>query len=82
MIEKFLKEFAKLIVENPDAVRVETNEVDETFSEITIYVDKADTGKIIGKDGKVVNAIKTLIAACKAKSGKSYRINIKPDDES
>ncbi|MDR1007799.1 MAG: KH domain-containing protein [Campylobacteraceae bacterium] len=82
MIDKFLEEFAKLIVENTDAVRVETNEIDETFSEITIYVDKADTGKVIGKDGKVINAVKTLIAACKAKSGKSYRINIKPNNES
>jgi predicted RNA-binding protein YlqC (UPF0109 family) len=82
MIDKFLKEFVKLIVENTDAVQVETNKVDETFSEITIYVDKADTGKVIGKDGKVINAVKTLIAACKAKSGKSYRINIKPNDES
>ncbi|MDR0761481.1 MAG: KH domain-containing protein [Campylobacteraceae bacterium] len=82
MIDKFLKEFVKLIVENADAVRVEANEIDETFSEITIYVDKADTGKVIGKDGKVINAVKTLIAACKAKSGKSYRINIKPNDES
>ncbi|MDR1460675.1 MAG: KH domain-containing protein [Campylobacteraceae bacterium] len=81
MIDIFLKEFAKLIVENPDSVRVETNEVDSTFSEVTIYVDKADTGKIIGKDGKVINAIKTVIAACKAKSGKSYRINIKSDNE-
>ncbi|MDR2635788.1 MAG: KH domain-containing protein [Campylobacteraceae bacterium] len=81
MIDNFLKEFAKLIVENPDSVRVEANEIDKTFSEITIYVDKVDTGKVIGKDGKVINAIKTVIAACKAKSGKSYRINIKSNDE-
>ncbi|MDR3346181.1 MAG: KH domain-containing protein [Campylobacteraceae bacterium] len=81
MIDIFLKEFAKLIVEKPELVRVVTNEVDETFSEVTIYVDKADTGKVIGKDGKVINAIKTVIAACKAKSGKSYRINIKSNDE-
>ncbi|MDR0666587.1 MAG: KH domain-containing protein [Campylobacteraceae bacterium] len=82
MIDKFLKEFVKLIVENSEAVRVEMSEIDETFSEIIIYVDKVDTGRVIGKDGKVINAVKTLIAACKAKSGKSYRINIKPNDES
>ncbi|MDR2789969.1 MAG: KH domain-containing protein [Campylobacteraceae bacterium] len=81
MVEQFLKEFTKLIVENPQSVRIKTDEIDATFSEITIYVDKIDTGKIIGKDGKVINAIKTVIAACKAKSGKSYRINIKPNDE-
>ncbi|MDR0579516.1 MAG: KH domain-containing protein [Campylobacteraceae bacterium] len=81
MIDTFLKEFAKLIVENPHNVRIKIDEIDGTFSEITVYVDRADTGKIIGKDGKVINAIKTVIAACKAKSGKSYRINVKPNDE-
>jgi predicted RNA-binding protein YlqC (UPF0109 family) len=81
MINTFLEEFAKLIVENPNSVRVETNKVDDSFSEITIYVDRTDTGKIIGKNGKVINAIKTVIAACKAKDGKSYRINVKSDNE-
>ncbi|MDR2341996.1 MAG: KH domain-containing protein [Campylobacteraceae bacterium] len=81
MIDTFLKEFAKLIVENPHSVRIKIDEIDDTFSEITVYVDRADTGKIIGKDGKVINAIKTVVAACKAKSGKSYRINVKPNDE-
>ncbi|MFV0481296.1 MAG: KH domain-containing protein [Campylobacteraceae bacterium] len=81
MIDSFLREFAKLIVSNPENIKVVKNDVDENFSEVTLYVDKADTGKLIGKDGKMINAIKTVISGCKAKNGKSYRITIKSFDE-
>ncbi len=81
MIEKFLEEFAKLVVDRPDLVRVERNDIDETFCEVTIYADKVDTGKLIGKDGKMINSLKTLISGCKAKDGKSYRVTVKANDE-
>lgn len=81
MVDQFLKEFAKLIVSNPDSVRVEQIEIDKDFNEIVVYADKADTGKLIGKDGKMINAIKTIIAGCRAKTEKSYRVTIKSNDE-
>ncbi|MDD4506024.1 MAG: KH domain-containing protein [Sulfurospirillaceae bacterium] len=81
MIDKFLEEFAKLLVDNPSGVRVERSDVDETFCEVVIYADKVDTGKLIGKDGKMINSLKTLISGCKAKDGKSYRVTVKANDE-
>ena len=81
MVDQFLKEFAKLIVSNPDNVRVEQIEIDKDFSEIILYADKVDTGKLIGKDGKMINAIKTIIAGCRAKTEKSYKVTIKSNDE-
>ncbi len=81
MIDQFLYEFAKLLVDNPDSVKVKRVDVDDTFCEITILADKSDTGKLIGKDGKMINSIKTLISGCKAKDGKSYRITVKAHDE-
>ena len=81
MVDKFLEEFAKLIVNSPEHVRVERVDVDDTFSEIVIYADKVDTGKLIGKDGKMINSIKTVIAGCKAKDGRSYRVTVKANDE-
>lgn len=81
MVDQFLKEFALLIVDNPQNVTVERIDVDESFSEIIIYANKGDTGKLIGKDGKMINSIKTVIAACKAKDGKSYRITVKANEE-
>ncbi len=81
MVHEFLETFAKLIVDNPDNVNVEKIDVDETFSEIIIRADKGDTGKLIGKDGKMINSIKTVISGCKAKNGKSYRITVKANEE-
>jgi predicted RNA-binding protein YlqC (UPF0109 family) len=81
MIDKFLEDFAKLLVDKPELVRVEKNDIDETFCEVVIYADKVDTGKLIGKDGKMINSLKTLISGCKAKDGKSYRVTVKANDE-
>jgi predicted RNA-binding protein YlqC (UPF0109 family) len=81
MIDKFLEDFAKLLVDKPELVKVEKNDIDETFCEVVIYADKVDTGKLIGKDGKMINSLKTLISGCKAKDGKSYRVTVKANDE-
>lgn len=81
MIQNFLETFAKLIVDNKEHIKVEKIDIDEGFCEIVIYADKGDTGKLIGKDGKMINSIKTVISGCKAKDAKSYRITVKANDE-
>ena len=81
MIDKFLGEFAKLIAANPDSIRTEKKEVDPTFCEIIIYADKEDTGRLIGKNGKMINSLKTLISGCKAKDGVSYRVTVRANEE-
>ena len=68
-----------LIADYPDYVRTEKN-VSEEFTEIIIYADKADTGKLIGKDGKMINAIKTVILGYKAKDPTLYKITVKATD--
>ena len=75
MIADFVAQFAKLIASNPDDVRVEVQEGDE-ITEILLYANQADIGKLIGKEGKMIGAIKTVISGCKAKDGISYRINV------
>ena len=75
MISDFVASFAKLIVSNPEDIRVEVNEGDEV-TEIVLYANQSDIGKLIGKEGKMIGAIKTVISGCKAKDGVSYRINV------
>ena len=77
MIADFVAQFAKLIATHPDDVRVEMQEGDEV-TEIVLYANQEDIGKLIGKSGKMIGAIKTVISGCKAKDGKSYRINVEP----
>ena len=80
MIKDFLISYAKLLVNHPDDISVVIEPMSEEFDEITIYANSADVGKLIGKDGKMINSIKTVISGCKAKGGKSYRVNVKPND--
>jgi predicted RNA-binding protein YlqC (UPF0109 family) len=75
MIADFVAEFAKLIAVYPEDIRVEVNEGDE-ITEIILFANQADIGKLIGKSGKMIGAIKTVISGCKAKDGVSYRINV------
>jgi len=75
MIADFVAQFARLIASYPDDIRVEMQESDE-ITEIVLYANQADIGKLIGKEGKRIGAIKTLISGCKAKDGVSYRINV------
>ncbi len=75
MISEFVAQFAKLIATYPDDIRVQTKEGDE-ITEIVLFANPADIGKLIGKEGKMIGAIKTVISGCKAKDGMSYRINV------
>ncbi len=77
MVEDFIKEFTLLLVSKPEVVKIEHNRVDDSFSEITIYADKSDTGKLIGKEGKMINSLKTVISGCKAKDNRSYKVMVK-----
>jgi predicted RNA-binding protein YlqC (UPF0109 family) len=81
MVDAFILEFAKLIADKPELVTVQRVDVDEGFSEITVRADKGDTGKLIGKDGKMISSLKTIISGCKAKEGRAYRVMIKSNDE-
>ena len=75
MIADFVAQFARLIASNPDDIRVEVKDGDEII-QIVLYANQADIGKLIGKEGKMIAAIKTVISGCKAKDGMSYRINV------
>jgi predicted RNA-binding protein YlqC (UPF0109 family) len=75
MISEFVANFAKLIASKPEDVRVKVKEGDEV-TEILLFANQADIGKLIGKEGKTIGAIKTVISGCKAKDGISYRINV------
>ncbi len=80
MIQEFISSYAKLLVKNPDDIKVEITPIDEGFDEITIYAANEDVGKLIGREGRMINSIKTVISGCKAKGGKNYRVNVKSSD--
>jgi predicted RNA-binding protein YlqC (UPF0109 family) len=78
MVRDFILSYARLVATHPEALRIEVEPMDEHGDEITLYADPSDVGKLIGKEGRMINAVKTVISGCKAKGGKSYRVNVKP----
>jgi len=56
------------LVDEPEAVQViETTEEGGTFN-YEVHVAPQDTGKVIGKQGKIANAIRTVVKAAAAKA--------------
>ena len=76
MITQFIENYAKLIVGVPEDVTVKKEIIDDNFAEITIVVNSIDIGKLIGKNGNMINALKTIANGCKAKDGISYKIQV------
>ena len=67
-MQKLLEDIVKAIVDKPDEVSVNVNESDNTvIYELT--VGEGDLGKVIGKKGKNINAIRTILSASNAKDG-------------
>ncbi len=63
------------LVEDKAAVQI-TSEVTEGTETVTIKVAEKDIGKVIGKQGKIATAIRTLAKAVGIKEGKRYNIEI------
>lgn len=77
MVEDFLNKYIKKIVQFPDSIQIEKTMSANNLCEIVILAKGSDVGRLIGKDGKMINAIKTFISAYKAKDGISYKLTIK-----
>ncbi len=80
MVVDFVEEFAKLLSFEPEKIKSEVIP-HEDFDEIVIWAKKADVGRIIGKEGSMVRALKTVIDGCRAKENKNYKITVKIIDE-
>ena len=63
------------LVDEKSAVNVTTDNGDEVET-VTINVAEKDVGKVIGKQGKIAMAIRTLAKAVGMRQGKRYNIEI------
>jgi len=66
-MKEFVEYLVKQLVDNPDKVIIEENTPNENTIEINIKVDKDDIGKVIGKHGNNINAMRILVTAVGAK---------------
>lgn len=73
----FLEYVVKALVDNPDAVAI-TRSVDEMGVLLTLTVAADDMGKIIGREGNIAKAIRTLLRVVGMKH--NARVNLKVNE--
>ena len=71
-----LEYVAKAIVDEPESVEVEVGEGRNGGVELRLHVAPDDMGKVIGKRGRVAQAIRTVVRAAGAKDGVDAQVDI------
>jgi predicted RNA-binding protein YlqC (UPF0109 family) len=77
-VKEFLEYVARSLVDKPDAVWVEVDEEDDE-TVLTLGVDQEDMGRVIGRDGRIANAIRSLLRVMAAKDGRHVELEIVSD---
>jgi predicted RNA-binding protein YlqC (UPF0109 family) len=78
-MKEFLEYVAKSLVDNPDAVQVDVEEDADEVS-LVLNVDQADMGRVIGRDGRIANAIRSLLRVMGARDGRHVELEIVTDE--
>ena len=74
-MKDLLEYLAKALVDNPDDVRVEVIEGERSVI-LQLRVHPDDVGKVIGKQGRIAQALRTLVKAAAPKQGKNAIVEI------
>ncbi|CAN5150361.1 KH domain-containing protein [soil metagenome] len=79
-MKEFLEYVAKSLVDKPDAVWIEVDDdADQTV--LTLGVDSDDMGRVIGRDGRIANAIRSLLRVMATRDGRHVELEIVSDAE-
>jgi uncharacterized protein len=72
---ELLEYLARSLVDNADEVRVTATETEQALV-LELSVAKADIGKVIGKQGRIARALRTIVKASAVKNGKRAVVEI------
>jgi len=71
-----LAELARRLVDEPDAVRVEQVEGEDGSLVLRLHVAEADVGKVIGRQGRIARALRTVVRAGGPNAGRRLQLDI------
>jgi predicted RNA-binding protein YlqC (UPF0109 family) len=74
-VKELVEYIARSLVDNPDQVSVDLNQRGSTIR-IRLKVAQEDMGRIIGRRGRVANAIRTLLRVTAAREGQDVILDI------
>jgi predicted RNA-binding protein YlqC (UPF0109 family) len=78
-VKEFLEYVARSLVDSPDEVRVEMEEDGDEVA-LLLHVEQADMGRVIGRDGRIANAIRSLLRVMGTRDGRHVELEIETDE--
>jgi len=75
-VADLLAELARRLVDEPDAVRVEEVEGEDGTLLLRLHVAEADVGKVIGRQGRIARALRTIVRAGGPNAGRRLQLEI------
>ena len=77
-LEKLTDFLARSLVDDPESVEVSSTEPDESRVDLEIRVAQEDMGKVIGRQGRTIRAIRNVVKAASVKAEKRVSVEV-PD---
>ncbi len=74
-MEELVRFIAKSLVDAPDEVTVDSREEGDTIV-LSLSVRQSDMGKVIGRQGRIAKAIRTVVKAASVREDKKYMVDI------
>ncbi len=74
-MKELLEFLARSLVDDPDAVRVDAAEEDDALV-LRLHVAPADVGKVIGRQGRIVRALRTVVRAAGVRENRRVLLEI------
>lgn len=75
-MKELLEYLARALVDQPDAVSVEPFEEEDGTLVLELHVAEGDAGKVIGRGGRTIAALRTVMRACSARQGRRIVVDV------
>jgi predicted RNA-binding protein YlqC (UPF0109 family) len=75
-VDELVAELARRLVDEPEAVRVEQVEEEDGTLLLQLHVAENDIGKVIGRQGRIARALRTVVRAGGVAAGRRLQLEI------
>jgi uncharacterized protein len=75
-MEDLLAYLARALVDHPDQVSVDAIDEDDGSLVLELHVAEDDVGKVIGRNGRTINALRTVVRASSVRLGRRVLVDV------
>ena len=75
-MEDLLAYLARALVDNPEQVSVDSYDEEDGSLVLELHVAEDDVGKVIGRNGRTINALRTVVRASSVRLGRRVLVDV------